>query len=95
MRNFARKAIKGGRCIAFTQHYESEISDEVFNIISKGLNVNGNLCQILEKYFEFLNEQGKQIAEEFNSKYDDYKDTDQKEKTDYINKTLNMLPIHK
>ena len=35
MRNFVRKTIKGGRCNAFNQHYKSEISDEVFNIISK------------------------------------------------------------
>ena len=64
MRNFVRKAIKGGRCNAFNQHYLSEILDEVFNIISKELNVNGNICDILEKYFEFLNEHDKQYAEE-------------------------------
>ena len=29
MRNFVRKAIKGGRCIAFNQNFKSEISDEV------------------------------------------------------------------
>ena len=62
---------------------------------SKELNVNGIGCEILEKYFEFLNEHEKQYAEEFDSKYDDYREIDQKEKTDYINKTLNMLPIHK
>ena len=33
MRNFVPKAIKGGN--AFKQHYKSEISDEVFNFISK------------------------------------------------------------
>ena len=27
---FVRKAIKGGRCNAFNQHFKSEISDEVF-----------------------------------------------------------------
>ena len=36
MRNFVQKSIKGGICNAFNQHYRSEISDEVFNIISKG-----------------------------------------------------------
>ena len=35
MRNFVGKAIKGGRCNASNQHYKSEISDEVFNIITK------------------------------------------------------------
>ena len=56
MRNFVRKSIKGGRCIAFNQRYKSEISDEVFNIISKALNVNedSNEYEVLEKFFEFL-----------------------------------------
>ena len=94
MRNFVRKSIKGGRCNAFNQHYKSEISDEVFNIISKELNVNGNVCDILEKYFEFLNKLEKEYAKEFDSKYDDYRDIDQKEKK-YVNKKLNMLSIHK
>ena len=95
MRTFVRKAIKGGRCNAFNQHYKSEISDEVFNIISKELNVNGNLCDLLEKYFDFLNKYEKQYAKEFDSKYDDYRDIDQKEKEKNVKKKLNMLPIHK
>ena len=95
MRNFVRKSIKGGRCNAFNQHYKSEISDEVFNIISKELNVNGNICDTLEKYFEFLNKNEKQYTKKFDSNYDDYRDIDQKEKQKYVNKKLNMLSIHK
>ena len=95
MRNFVRKAIKDGRCNAFNQHYKSEISDEVFKIISKELNVNGNICEILEKYFEFLSKYEKQHAKEFDSKYNDYRDIDQKEKEKFVNRKLNMLPIHK
>ena len=95
MRNFVRKAIKGGRCNAFNQHYKSENSDEVFNIISKELNFNGNICDILEKYFEFLNKYEKQYGKEFDSNYDEYRDINQKEKEKYVNKKLNMLSIHK
>ena len=95
MRNFVRKAIKGGRCNAFNQSYKSEISDEVFNIISKELKVKGNICEILEKYFKFLNKYEKQYAKEFNSKYDEHRDIDQKEKEKYVYKKLNMLSIHK
>ena len=95
MRNFVRKAIKGGRCNAFNQHYKSEISDEVFKIISKELNVNGNICDLLEKYFEFLNKHEKQYVKEFDSKFDDYRDIDQKEKGKFVNRKLDMLPIHK
>ena len=80
MRNFVGKAIKGGRCNAFNQHYKSEISNQVFNIISKELNVNGNICENLEKYFEFSNKYEEQYAKEFHSKYDDYRDIDRKKK---------------
>ena len=86
MRNFVRKAIKGGRCNAFNQRYKSEISDKVFDIISKELNVNGNICDLLEKYFKFLNKYEKQYLKEFDSKYDDYRDIDQKEKEKYVNR---------
>ena len=82
MRNFVRKAIKGRRCNALIQHYISESSDEEFNIISIELNVNGNIYENLEKYFESLNEHEKQNTKEFDSKYDDYRDINQKEKTD-------------
>ena len=95
MRNFVRKAIKGGRCNAFNQHYKSEISYEVFNIVSKELNVNGNICDILEKYFEFLNKHEKEYEKEFDSKYNEYRDIDQKAKEKYVNKKLNLLSIHK
>ena len=52
MRRFVRQSIKGGRCGSFNQYYKSTISDEVFNIISKDFNVNGNVCGIVYKYFE-------------------------------------------
>ena len=52
----------------------------MFNTISKELNINGNICEILEKYFELLNKYEKQNAKEFDSKYDDYRDIDQKGK---------------
>ena len=68
MRNFVRKTIKGDRCNAFNRNYKSEILDEVFNIISKKLNVNGNICEVIETNFEFLNEYEKQYAKEFDSK---------------------------
>ena len=95
MRSFVRKEIKGGRCNAFNQYYKSENSDEVFNIISKELNVNGNVCDILVKYFEFLNKLEKEYAKEFDSKYDDFRDIDQKEKDKHVNKKLNMFSILK
>ena len=53
MRKFVGQSIKGCRCAALDQHYKSEISDEVCNFMSQEIGVNGNICEILEKYFEF------------------------------------------
>ena len=49
MRNFVRQSIKGGRRGCFNQYYKSSISDEVFNLISIELNVQVNLCEVIEK----------------------------------------------
>ena len=54
MRKFDRNSIKVGGCIPFNQDYKSQISDGVFIDISRKLNVNGNICDLLENYFEFL-----------------------------------------
>ena len=87
--------MKGGRCNAFVQRCKSEISDEVFNIVSKELKVNGYICDLLEKYFELLNKKEKTYAKEIDSKFEDFRVFNQKEKTDFINKKLNMLLFHK
>ena len=42
-----------------------------------------------------MNKYKKLYAKEFDLECDDYRDIIQKEKTDYINKKLKMLPIHK
>ena len=97
MRHFVRQSIKGGRCSALNQYYKSNISQEVFNIISKELNVNGNdnVCEIIDKYFEYTNKQRKIIEDEYDSKFKDYRDIDVEERTEHINKELNKLAIHK
>ena len=97
MRHFLRKSIKGGRCSALNQYYKSNISQEVFNIISKelGINDNDNVCEIIDKYFEDTNKQRKIIKDEYDSKFKDYRDIDVEERTEHINKELNKLPIHK
>ena len=98
MRYFVRQSIKGGRCSALNQYYKSNISKEVFNIISKELNVNGNdedVCEIINKYFEYTNEQRKLLEDEYDSKFKDYRDIDVEERTEHINKELIKLPIHK
>ena len=98
MRHFVRKSVKGGRCSALNQNYKSNISQEVFNIISKELNVNNNnenVCEIIDRYFEYTNKQRKIIEDEYDSNFKHYRDIDEEERTEHINKELNKLPIHK
>ena len=97
MRHFVRQGIKGGRCSALNQYYKSNISQEVFNIISKELNANDNdnVWEIIDKYFEYTNKQRKIIEDEYDSKFKDYRDIDVEERTEHINKEVNKLPIHK
>ena len=97
LRHFVRQSIKGGRCSALNQYYISAISDEVSSNISKELNVigNGNVCEIINKYFEYTNEQRKKIEDEYDSQFKDYRDNDEEERTEHINKELNKLPIQK
>ena len=95
MRHFVRKSIKGGRCASYNQYYKSSYSDEVLNFISQELNVKGNTCEILEKYFEYTNKQTKIIESEYDSQFKDYRDNGEEERTEHINKELNKLPKHK
>ena len=84
MRHFVRQNLKGGRCSALNQYYKSNISQEVFNIISKELNVNGNdnVCGIINKNFEFTNEQRKIIEDVYDSNFIVYRDIDEEERTE-------------
>ena len=52
MRHFLRQIVKGGLCSALNQYYKSSTSDKVFNIISKELDMNGNIREILDEHFE-------------------------------------------
>ena len=58
LRHFVRQRVKGGRCSALNQFFKSNISQQVFNVISKELNVNDDedVCEIKNKYFEYTNE---------------------------------------
>ena len=72
IRHFVRQSIRRGRCSALNQYYKSKISDEVFNIISKELDNNDNVCEMLEKSFEYTYKQTKIIENEYDSHFNDY-----------------------
>ena len=70
----------------------------MFNIISKELNIddiNENVCEIIDKCFEYTNEKRKIIEDEYDSNFQDYRDIDEEERTEHFNKELNKLPTHK
>ena len=69
MRNFVCNSYKGGRCNSFIQKYESEVSDEVFIIISIKLKINGKIGELLEMYSEFSIKYEKVYAKYLNSIY--------------------------
>ena len=99
MSYFVRRSIKGGHCSALNQYYKPNTSKEVFNNISKELDINvndnDNVCEIINKYFENTNEQRKIIENEYDSQFNDYRDNDEEERSQHINRELNKLPIHK
>ena len=95
LRHFVRESIKRGRCLALYLYYKSKFSDEVFKIISKELDINGSVCEILEKNFEYTNKQRKTIENEHEPQFNDYRDNDEEERTEHITKELSKLSIHK
>ena len=68
MRLFVRKSIRRGRCSAFNQYYKSIISDEVFNFTLDELKVEGNMCEILDKCFEYNNKHRKMFGDVYDSR---------------------------
>ena len=94
MQYFVRQSIKGGRCAALNQYYKSTISDEVFNNIPKELDLNGNICEILDKYFEYENKHRKTIENEYVSKFEVFRDVNQDWKSKHVSDKLSELPIH-
>ena len=53
MQNFVRQSIKGRRSGSFYFLKKSTMSDEVFNVISKELDVNGIICEVLHQNFGY------------------------------------------
>ena len=66
----------------------------MFNIVSKELNVQCKLCEVIEKYFEYTNKHRKLLENVYDSQFDDYRGVNQEERAKYINNKLNKLPIH-
>ena len=57
---------------SFTPVSKSTISDEVYNFISKKLDINGCICEILDKHSEYTNKHKKRIEDEYDSQFKDH-----------------------
>ena len=53
------------------------------------------MYEIIEAYMKYKNEHLKIIKEEYESKFDDYRDIDEEEVNNHINKKLGEFPLHK
>ena len=67
----------------------------MFNTNLKELNTNGNICEILDKNFEYATKQRKRIEDEYGSQFDDNRDNDEEERTKHFNKELSKSTIQK
>ena len=94
MRHFVRQSIKGGRVCAFNQYYKSKIRGDVLKILSRELNVEGNVYDIIEAYIKYKNDHLKIVKEEYEKNFYDYRNVDEEEMEIYINKKLGEIPIH-
>ena len=84
MRWFVRQSKKGGRVCAFNQYYKSKSCDDVLKILSEELNVKGNVYDIIEAYMNYKNKHLKFIKEDYESKFNDYRNLDEEEKEKYL-----------
>ena len=92
---FVRRSNKGGRICAFNQYYKSKICYDILKIISEELNVKGNIYDIIEAYLEYKNKNLKIYENEYESKFNDYRDQDVEEKEKCIKEKLTNLRLHK
>ena len=93
MITFARKNMKGGQCSALYQNYKSIIFDDVFNNPSAELDIQRNVCEILDKYFEYTSKHRKTKEDGYYSQFKDKRKIDQDEKSNHVNDKLSKLPI--
>ena len=94
VRHFVRQAAYGGRFCDFNQYYKSKTSDDNLKIISKELNVEGNVYDKIEAYMNYKNEQYKFFEKEYESNFNDYRDENVEEKENCINEKISELRVH-
>ena len=85
MRWIVWQSIKGRVC-ALNQYYISNICGKILKNLSRELDIEGNVYDFIETYMIYKNDQLKTINEEYESKFNDYRDTNEKEMEKHIKK---------
>ena len=95
MRWFVRQSIKGGRVCAFNQYYKSKHFEDIKKIISEFLGVEGTVYKIVGEYLNYKKKHYDIFEKEYEAQFDDYRNGNDEDKEQYINKKLGDLPLHK
>ena len=74
---------------------KSKTSNDVLKNSSQKLEVEGTIYDIIEAFMKRRNDHLKIGQEEYESNFNDYRDKDEEERDNYINKKLGELSIHK
>ena len=64
-------------------------------ILPEELNVKRNVYDIIEAFMKYKSHHLEIIKEVYDSQFDDYRDIDEDEMNNHINKNLGEIPIHK
>ena len=91
---FVRQSIKGGRVCAFNQNYKSSVYDDIINIISKELCVEGKIFDILEEYLRYKKKHYERFEKENKNQFNDYRHEIEEEQQQHINEKLSNLRLH-
>ena len=66
----------------------------MFDFILTELGVKGDLCIILETHCKYVKDFGKLYENEFDSRYENYREIDQKDRAKDFRNKLSKLKIH-
>ena len=95
MRWIVRQSIKIGRVSAFHQYQKSDHYNDIKRILSKELGVKGNIYDIIEEDLRYEKKHYEIFKKEYEDQFNDYRNENEEDKENYVNKKLGDLRLHK
>ena len=89
------RVLKEDAYVVLTKILDLKFLSKVLKILSEELNVRGNVYDSIEVYMKQKNHHLKVIKKVYEIKFNDYRDIDEEEMSNYINKKLGEFPIYK